>query len=466
MSEIASPVPQPSRRHAAVFLCILAGVALIGSWNAVNPVDFYQFWFVSRTNLHNVDRPYSHEAQATLSAIAEQRLESGQLGELEQRTLAQTRELFEPLADGRMIQSTGTPMLYATAALIATDSFEVAGRIAHAVILISYIASLLMLAKLLRLSNSIIFAAWFMLWAFFLPASFDVFFGNVAGFQMAMLLASVLMLTDRRYASAGLLAAVAALFKPTAAYPVIAMSVYVVARCDWRATARFVIGGLSGGLVAIGLTTWSFGTPMVWVDWFTLMLPQVAETSYAVGNGNCGLNAFWTHYTGERPTLLLTAVTFAPALVAAALRGWSDRNTVQAPEQTAKIESAGQGPIWVLSLSIAAMLLSAPLTWQHYYVLLVPGIVAAATRKASPSLLLAVITLVCLSRLSFVGIGGTGMTGALFSTSLYCIAAASIFLASMLATVEGTVVHRAATKTREIILAACKAEPRTVGQAA
>lgn len=432
MSSEFDPTIQRRRVSTGPFLTVLAAIALIGSWNAVTPIDFYQFWFVSRTNLHGVDRPYSPQAQAALSQVAEQRLAdqaltNGESAPLEYRTLVTTRQLFEPLADGRMIQSTGTPLLYAMASLVATDSFEVSGRIAHAVILFSYIASLLILADLLKLKHAGIMVSWLAIWTVFIPARFDVFYANVAGIQLAMLLASVAFVVRRQFWLAGLIAAVAALFKPTGAYPVIAISLYVVAMGNWRSTFRFGIGGLTGGAVAVGLTTAVFSTPAIWTDWFTLMLPQVAETSYLLENGNCGLNALLLEWTGERETRLLTCLIFVPALVLAAARGWSDRRRTDSPN-AASVSPIG--PVWVITTASAAMLLSAPLAWQHYYVLLIPGLIAIAARRGKKWKFIVLAALVCQSQLGYFGIGGEAAM-AIITASMCCASAALVFLSAM-----------------------------------
>lgn len=418
----------PASWGTALFLAVLGSIALIGSRNSVSPMDFYQFWFVTRTNLHDVERPYSEASQQTLSAAAANRLMDPATGPLERRTLTRMDEVFSRLADGRMIQSTGTPMLYALAAVISTDSFELSGRVAHAVIVMSYVVSLMLLGRMFRLTALHVVGGWMLLWGFFLPASFDVYFGNVAGVQLAMLVSCAWLYSREQLFAAGLVAAIAALFKPTAAYPVIAATIYIACANNWKATASFIAGGLSGGVVALGLTTWAFGTPAVWVDWFTLMLPQVAETSYALMNGNCGVNSLFVEWTGERQTLALTLVTFVPVLIVAGLRGYRDGRK----GNTDRVDSISRdGVIWTISAAVAAMLLCAPLTWQHYYVLLIPGVIGLAVHPVFRLRLYALATFVCLSRLSFSGLGGTGFNGAVVTAILYSVGAGAVFVGSI-----------------------------------
>lgn len=407
---------------AALFLLASGSISLAASWNVVNPMDFYQFWFVTRTNLHDIERPYSADAQAALSAVAEQRLESGAIGPLETRTLEKTRTVFRPLADGRMIQSTGTPLLYATIALISTDSFEVTARIAQAFVTLAYVAMFLFIGCAFRLSAIAVVASWTVLWTCLAPACFDVYFVNVSGLQTCMLVAVVWLISTKRLALAGFIAAYAALFKPTAAYPVVALTVFLAFQNDWRAMGRFVAGGLSGGVAAAMVTAWAFGTPGVWVDWVTLMLPEVAETTYSVVRGNYGLNPLLLEYGSVRPTGILTAIIFLPVLVFAASRGWRTRKA-----RSAKFSD----PFWVMSAASAAMLLSAPLTWLHYYMLVLPAIMVLACRPGIRDRVFAALFVAGYSQLSFIQLpNDVEIVRATLSASLFTLTTVGVLTIS------------------------------------
>ena len=397
MTTLPAAVGRPRPTPAELLIAAVVLAALFAGFRRLStPTDFLQFWFVAEVDPRADDgrgdgpalSPYPPDHRDAYDGAAARRFDRPASGPKHATARRLTRELFPLLGDGRLVQSTGTPLLYATADLVSGPSFERSYAAAYAVQSAAFIGCLLLMAVRLRLSAGVVVCWGFGVGALFEMFAGDIRYGNVAGVQLALLLASLEASARRRLLTAGGLAAFAALLKPSAAYGVLSLTAFLAGRITAREWARFAAGGLVGGAVATVLTVQTFGSLAVWSDWVTHVLPGLGSVCYPRSDGNIGLVAILHHATGTNLSRPIGAVLLPAALAACYALGLRRRGTED--------DSPGfDGLLAAHTLGTCVMLLSSPLVWTHYFVLLLPSLITLMHRSGRRGRAVAAVSLCC-----------------------------------------------------------------------
>lgn len=154
--------------------------------------------------------------------------------------------------------------------------------------------------------------------------------------------------------------------------------VYFAIRGRWRV----VVGGAISAVALTALTAAVLG-PGTYVAYVRDVLPQVHW--FRVGWNNTSLAGFWSRLFDPAPERLRNAsrtvpLWYSPALAHAATAA-SDLAVVAVVAWAARRVRTRSGEDLAFGLVMTAMLLVSPITWEHYFLLLLPPL---AVRLADP----------------------------------------------------------------------------------
>ncbi len=130
--------------------------------------------------------------------------------------------------------------------------------------------------------------------------------------------------------------------------------------------------GIGMGL-AFAASSLYFGGVAVWRDWFDI-LPSVLASSRVLEEGNYGLGPLISSLSGLDASAGILMLSVAAFLFVV----WRGRRRLAGASgpggsgSQARDDSMFWSAVSGLSIGCAAMLLSAPLVWYHYYVLVIP----------------------------------------------------------------------------------------------
>ena len=339
-------------------------------WRDSNAPDFYQFWLVGQASSTPAALTiYTDEARHKLGAEGVARaLESGTEAH---RQVAQRRLVLETYA---------TPFLFTLFSLFSDDYER-----AYSVFLILSAAALVAAFLALGVAAGHDLTATFLLLAatvlFFEAYLSDAKVANVNQLQVCSL--ALLVWLRRGAPSAiremisGALLGLLLAFKPNLGPSALLLAMPSLRDRRFAQLGRALLGGLAGFVAAVLASSVHFGSPGIWLTWFSA-LRELERLEWPMSDGNTALSGFFPGIgSGTRALIALVSIAISGAAL------WRSR----IPRLDREVIALGLG--------IAASLLSAGLAWIHYYLLLTLLIVwllrPAATRLAQRLTLVAMI---------------------------------------------------------------------------
>ena len=355
----------PSSGGATLLAAVLAVAGLAQVWDLGRRAagsDFYQFWIVAQViGRADVASIYDEEAHARLGAEFIRRSLTDDTSERRRRAAR----------EWRVLEPTATPLLYSVFRPFAGLDYETAHLTFRTISLAALTAGVVAMALLLGHSATTALLALAVLSVAFRPLKASVQVGQVNEVQLAAV-AVYLWLSSagdrsRRQVAAGALLAALILFKPNLVAALLLLAAVWLARGRRGKLARQAAGAMAGGLLALGVTTAVFGSPVAWRDWVEFMRVFPPE-KIPLRLGNVGPARLAFETMDLRLTPLLAALALGLALTAV----WAGR--------ARRGEAAAEEPLRVVTEDTAGLaagafvyLLSAPLVWNHYLLLTVPA---------------------------------------------------------------------------------------------
>jgi hypothetical protein len=416
---VVSPTGQPEAVHpsrrplpvwlarAALAAAALALVAvLVRAWSLdanVANIDYYQYWLVGRAlRAGEAQNIYRREQRVRLAQAgwSDAQLDAQRLGHDTLRRHA---------ADFRKneLGTYSTPWLYTAFAWSSGDDYDADQLRFQRTSLLLFAGSVLLLARMARLSPLATLVLTACLVAGFAPALSEGRVGNVNRIQLALLTLCLLALRGRgspaRWAAAGFVLALAVLFKPNLG------AVAALLAFGWLLTRRLrelhwvVLGALAGGILVVGVSSWYFSDAGIWLRWLREVPPLLSEFDHNLRKGNFSLVRVAKDAFGWGDSRVFSAA-FLLGVIAVALAA-RRKGPVTAGGRTRAAEGSGTFLLDFALLGVGAILplLASDLAWLHYFVLTVPLFVfALRPRPGEPSLLRRALPVLALAALGLV----------------------------------------------------------------
>jgi len=277
------------------------------------------------------------------------------------RAQASQSELFKYDATRRRrLDNVSSPFLYTTLRWLSRD-YDRALRQYHALVLFAFIAGVLLICRRVRVSwaSSLFLLAALLLWYRGFEADLRV--GNVNSLQLLLIGATLCCPPI----PAGILLGLLVAFKPNMILVAILLSIR-----DWRRIA----GGAIGGAIAIVAAAINYGSFNVWLQWlgaanqFWHRLQTREERNVAPALSFFQQYGTWVSYAIA--ALLLASVCYAI---------WKSKHS----DNTL-----------IAGLAILIYLISAPVVWLHYMVLVLPLAIALLRRRATAAVSLIALAMI------------------------------------------------------------------------
>ena len=355
----------PRPRDPLLFLALALALGALGSTLAdmrhAGGLDFYQFWVVAQVaGRPDVADIYDYDTRARLGAEYIRRAEADEESE-RRRVIAPHWPVLEP---------TATPLFYAAFRPLALCRFEPALLAFALVGLAAASAGLLLLARLLGLRAALGLLVLAFVGYAFQPLKSDVRVGNVNQLQLGLVALYAWLSSrperSRLQVAAGGLLGLLVLFKPN-----LAPLVPLLGACwFWRRRRAKLArqgAGLAAGLaVAAAATLLVFGSIGVWPRWLDY-LNGLPPAKIPLSYGNVGLGRILFEAVGEDLSPLLAPLALAAALFCL----W--RSRLRGPAEAGAVPAAVED-VSALAAGILVYLLSAPIVWTHYLLLVLPAV--------------------------------------------------------------------------------------------
>lgn len=322
-------------------------------------VDFFIFWCVPHSlSTKPATDIYSEQGRRDMGSemAAEAELPSAP----ETQRQATYANMQDPLHNGR-VDSRASPFLYTLIGLLSSGDYEADQKRFAIASGLCLALSVVMLCHLLRFSAVSTILALAFLAADFAPVVSDIGVGNLNEIQLFAVALFVLFAARSRHFSAGIAIGMATMVKPTTAI-VLALAVIVgLADRDYRRILRLLTGACVAAAGCIALSGLYFANFKMWIGFIKSLSDTLGGGSYPLEKGNLGLAKLLFGGTGPGPAIVLIVL-----LAAFSWLVFSTRRKAPAVEPAVPNAFAAAG------VGCAMMLLSSPLAWVHYYVLLIP----------------------------------------------------------------------------------------------
>jgi Glycosyltransferase family 87 len=282
------------------------------------------------------------------------------------------RQAIEIVAQhyGGRIEAVGTPFLFMVIGAISSGSYAVDQKRFVLLCTTCLLVSMLILKNVLHFSwleasLLLLFVA-----TDYGPVLSDVRVGSVNEIQLLAVVSFIFCMTRNQPLLSGLAIGTATMFKPTTGLVLLLALIAGVADRDYRQLARMFVGCLIGTGASFLLSVAYFGRAGMWIEFLRSLAKTLNGVTYSLQFGNFSLPALLFGATGVRsaaiPLVLVGA--FSWMLFATRRREDTVGSEVSKEAATRRMHSAfavGGG-------GCAIMLLSSPLVWLHYYLLLLP----------------------------------------------------------------------------------------------
>ncbi len=319
-------------------------------------IDFFTFWSVPHTLL--VDSPaniYSPDRQRDMGSrlLAEAQMPAA--SETQRRATEATMQLY----DGR-VDATGSPLLYTLVGLLSSGDYETDRKRFLLVSVMCLAAALIVLCHLLRfpLISTVLVLA---LMADFSPVISDLRVGNLNELQLFAVTLFILFTCRSQPVLAGMAIGTATMLKPTTLVILGLNLVLVIADKDFGRLKRMLVGVVGASSLSVAFSGMYFGNPSMWIAFVKSLPTTLGGGTYPLENGNFSLATLLFGDAGQGAMALLITLSLAISWMV-----FATRRRALAAEPTIQDAFLAGG------LGSAIMLLSSPLAWLHYYVLLVP----------------------------------------------------------------------------------------------
>jgi hypothetical protein len=355
---------QSFKNPETILLLLLAVFGLTLVWRAAAPgtgIDFYQFWVVGQA-LHRsaVTDVYSDDERSRLGAEF-----------LEKAKLTANPRQIAVAEFRRKLQTYSSPFLYSIFGLFSTGDYETDLRNYRMLLLAGLVFGIAVLCRLLNHSWNVTLGAVAIFSAWFDPFGSDLRMGNVNSLPLALFAAYLWVVTRlrwrRRDILGGVLIGLAVAFKPNL------ILVAAVLAVDWFLNGQFrrigfhAAGAALGGIVAILIAMFSFGTLRCWARWLAA-LQSLPDEVIPVKNGNYAPARILGEGLGLNLGIPL-AVIFG-GLVVAGL--WMKRQGAFRRNEAAPGADAFP-QVLLVAIGCLLVVLLPRLAWLHYYVLAIPA---------------------------------------------------------------------------------------------
>lgn len=330
--------------RAALFVAaaIALIVALVWVWRLTRgggAIDFYQYYAHARIAGRQYPRDlYDPMAQRELGEeLYARAVDGGSAVHIGDATLR------------RGLDSTATPLLYTLFGWLPKH-YELGLELFRILLILAFAGGTLLLARAARIPWTLTLLLTAALVRWFEPLHFDVWVGNVGGFQV-LGLALFLAMTRRWPAAAAAILTLTIGFKPNIVPIVILVVVTRIADRDFARLRREAIAGAAAAMCGFLASTLFYRSWDVWLDWLGAARDFYTRLPGREWNNIAPALPFYQRYGTDASTwLTLPLLLIAIALV---LRKRHDGLAV--------------------ALGIAVYLLTAPTVWGQYLVLLVPA---------------------------------------------------------------------------------------------
>lgn len=367
------PTQQVNSNHRTSL--ILASLLLVHVgwivWNsAINmpTIDFLTSWSVShelsRKPIANI---YSLDDQREMASFALTEAQSPTASDLQRQDTVKITQLYR----GR-IDATGTPFLYAVIGWFSSGNFVTDQKRFVFVCTLCLVVSLLLLKDLLRFSFVEISLLIMFIATYYAPVLADMQVGNVNEIQLLAVALFIFFTVRSQPLLAGLAIGTATMFKPTTAGVLVLSVIAGMVDRDYRQLLRM----FSGCLIAAGASFLAsaayFRNPAIWLDFLQSLPKTLNGVSYSLQSGNFSLPALLFGATRGSSAVLLVVLLVAFSWLFYATRESRARKALNTlPKEIDRLRLM-HNAFGVGGGGCAVMLLSSPLVWPHYYLLLLP----------------------------------------------------------------------------------------------
>ena len=372
-SETASPPADASLLrtgklpHVLALLMLIHGLSYAwASAEKVPNIDFFTFWSVSQAaSTHPVANIYSLEGQRDMASTAMAAAHTSTASDLQRRAATMVLGIYE----GR-IDATGSPLLYAAIGALSSGNFLADQKRFLFVSMLFLVLSVLLLKHLLHFTSLQTMLLLTFLFLYYEPVVSDLNVGNVNEIQLLAVVLFIFFVARSQPMLAGLVIGAVSVFKPTTVL-VLALAVGIgVVDQDYKRLLRLLVGTGVAAVASIAASAAYFGTADVWFEFLRSLPRTLNTTSYTSENGNVSLFALFGGMFGHSS---LIAVALLAGL------GWllfATRKRRRSPGPSASAERNSpmlfHSAFFAGGCGCAVLLLSSPLAWVHYYLLLLP----------------------------------------------------------------------------------------------
>ncbi len=388
-------------------------------------IDFFVFWCVPHAlSTKPATDIYTEQGRTDMGAQMAAEAQAPSASETQRQ--ATYANMQDPLHKGK-VDSHGSPFLYTIIGLMSSGDYDTDQKRFAIVSGLCLAASVAMLCFLLRFSavSTILLLAF--LAADFAPVVTDMGVGNINEIQLFTIALFIFLASRSRHLWAGIAIGVATMIKPTTAIVLVLAAIIALADRDYRRLIRLLIGGCIAAAGSFAVSAMYFANPKMWIGFAQSLSGTLGDGSWPLENGNYGLAKLLFGGTGPGPAIILIVLLSAFCWLVFSTR-----------QKTSAREAAAPNAFAAAGVGCAMMLLSSPLAWVHYYVLLIPlslYVIQPAPEGEAPSplngvvaKLLAFAPLLMLSGVAQHNLGGTPQ---LLAADFNCAAVLTLALAML-----------------------------------
>lgn len=328
-------------------------------------IDFFTFWSVPQL-FHDeaIGNIYSFETQREMGSKALLQAKYPGTSEVQREATTAVLQVY----NGR-IHETGSPLLYALVGALSSGDYPTDKERFLFVCLACLAASIVLLKSLLRFTTiEAVLLSVFILWNFG-PFVSDINVGNVNEFQLFAIVLFIFFTARSKPLLAGLTIGAATAFKPTTLMVLALCVIAELADREYEELLYMLLGcfaAFASSVLAAGIY---FHKPAMWLE-FLHSLPATLNGTYALEIGNFSLSALIPGTARVQsvaiPIVLLAVFSW---LFFSTRRGKQSSGLL--PKEM--IDNLRMDKAFCVGgCGCAVMLLSSPLVWSHYYLLLLP----------------------------------------------------------------------------------------------
>lgn len=338
-------------------------------------VDLFTLWAVPQViAAKNIDNIYSKIGQRELGHEIINQTKSPDVPRWQKRFSAQVVNFYK----GR-IDSTATPFLYSLTAIFAKTPDYNSVRIGFNIFtFICFAFSIFLLCRMTGFSMIYSFLIFSIFSSFFTPVISDLGVGNLSQIQLFILTSYIFFAKSDNFLSiifSGVILGFGIVLKPNILMVLVLAIILYLFSAYFKKLLSLIIGVISACAVCVWYGSSYFGNYSIWYK-FLESLRKTLDLSYPIEHGNFSFVSLLYYFTKKNfsfAVLLITLIIFL-ILVLISLKKSSlcpDETVIKNEHREKNLTEAFS----IVGIGCLIMLLSAPLAWIHYYVLLIPIII-------------------------------------------------------------------------------------------